>query len=65
MQRYSQEIDKTLNEKGLDTLATRLKLPKGWQYRAKKVDEDLIVQNTAGKAPVIQDDFRNPYPLLP
>jgi haloalkane dehalogenase len=64
MQSYSQEIDKTLNEEGLQTLASRLKLPKGWQYRIKKVDDDLVVRNAAGKAHVIQDDFRNSYPLI-
>jgi hypothetical protein len=65
MQSYSQEIDKTLNEDGLQNLASRLKLPKGWQYRVRKVDDDLVVRNAAGKAQVIQDDFRNSYQLMP
>jgi haloalkane dehalogenase len=65
MQSYSQEIDKTLNEDGLQNLASRLKLPKGWQYRVRRVDDDLVVRNAAGKAHVIQDDFRNSYQLMP
>jgi haloalkane dehalogenase len=64
MQSYSQEIDKTLNEQGLQTLATRLKLPKGWQYRVRKVDEDLVVRNANGKAHVVQDGLRNSYQLM-
>jgi haloalkane dehalogenase len=64
MQSYSQEIDKNLNEDGLRTLATRLKLPKGWQYRVRKVDDDVIVVNIAGKAHVIQDDLQNSYQLM-
>jgi haloalkane dehalogenase len=64
MQSYSQEVDKTLNEEGLQTLTARLKLPKGWQYQVKKVDDDLVVRNAAGKAHVIQDDFLNSYQLM-
>jgi hypothetical protein len=64
MQSYSQEIDKNLNEEALQTLAARLKLPKGWKYEVKKVDEDLVVRNAAGKAHVIQDDLRNSYQLI-
>ncbi|MGB2664156.1 MAG: hypothetical protein WAK48_09145 [Candidatus Acidiferrum sp.] len=64
MQSYSQGIDKTLNEDGLQTLAMRLKLPKGWQYRVRKVDDDVIVLNIAGKAHVIQDDLQNSYQLM-
>lgn len=53
-----------MNEDGLQTLAVRLKLPRGWQYRIRKVDDDLIVLNIAGKAHVIQDDLRNSYQLM-
>jgi len=64
MQSYSQEIDKTLKEEGLLSLALRLKLPKGWQYRVVKVNKDLVVRNAGGKAHVVQDDFRNTYQLM-
>jgi hypothetical protein len=65
MQSYSQEIDKSLNEQGLQSLAIRLKLPKGWQYRVRKVDEDLVVRNSGTQARVVQDDLRNTYQLVP
>ena len=64
MQSYSQEIDKNLNEDGLLTLAGRLKLPKGWQYRTRKVDQDLVVRNSGDKAHVVQDDLQNSYQMM-
>jgi hypothetical protein len=63
MQSYSQEIDRNLNEDGLQMLATRLKLPKGWQYQVHKAN-DLVVLNIGGKAHVIQDDLQNSYQLM-
>jgi hypothetical protein len=50
MQSDSKEVDKTLNEEVF----------KLWQYQVKKVDADLVVRNAAGKAHVIQDDFKTP-----
>jgi haloalkane dehalogenase len=64
MQSYSQEVDKSLNEEGLQSLATRLKLPKGWQYRVRKVDDDLVVRNSGAQAHVVQDELRNTYQLV-
>ena len=64
MQSYSQ-VDKELNETGLLTLADRLKLPYGWKYRTRTLDEDLVVQNVGGKAYVIQDELKNTYQLKP
>jgi len=61
MQSYSQEIDPTLNEAALQDLGSRLKLPKGWQYRARKLDQDLVVRNAGSQACVVQDDFRDTY----
>jgi len=64
MQSYSQEIDKSLNEQELQSLAIRLKLPKGWQYRVRKLDDDLVVRNSGTQAHVVQDDLRNTYQLV-
>ncbi len=61
MQSYSQERDKDLNEQGLLTLGERLKLPKGWQYRVHKLDQDLVVRPEGGKAHVLLDDVRDSY----
>ena len=65
MQSYSQEVDKELNEAGLLALANRLKLPPGWKYRARTLDEDLVIQNVGGKAYVIQDNLKNTYQRKP
>ena len=64
MQSSSQEIDKNLNESALLTLASRLKLPKGWQYRTRKLDQDLVVRNSGDKAHVVQDDLQNSYQMM-
>lgn len=64
MQSYSQEVDKNLNEEGLLTLEDRLKLPRRWEYRVRKLHEDLVVRDLNGKAHVIQDDLRNTYQLV-
>jgi len=65
MQSYSQEVDKELNEPALLTLADRLKLPGGWKYRTRTLDEDLVIENVAGKAYVIQDELKNTYQRKP
>jgi haloalkane dehalogenase len=61
MQSYSQEVDKNLNEEGLLTLDKRLKLPKGWQYRVRKLENDLVVRNGGTTAHVLQDELKNTY----
>lgn len=61
MQSYSQEIDKNLHEGDLANLGSKLKLPKGWHYRVRRVDRDLIVRNAGTKAYVLQDDLRDSY----
>lgn len=61
MQSYSQEVDPKLDEAALQNLGSRLKLPKGWQYRARKLDHELVVRNPGSQAYVVQDDFRDTY----
>ena len=60
MQSYAQIVDPTLTEASLETLASRLRLPEGWHYRVRRLDQDYIVE-TSGEAHVIQDDFENTY----
>jgi haloalkane dehalogenase len=64
MQSYSQEIDKNLIEEGLLTLQNRLQLPGKWDYRVHKLEKDLVVRNSGGKAHVVQDDLRDSYQLI-
>ena len=45
----------------LAILGGRLHLPEGWQYRARLVDDDLIVRTQDGLAHIVLDEFENNY----
>ena len=60
MQSMSQIVDPNLTLEQLPSLATRLKLPRGWKYEARKLDSELqLVANR--QAVVLQDDLSNTY----
>lgn len=46
--------------KELATLGKRLKLPEGWQYRVRTLDEDFTLR-LEGITHVVSDDLRNVY----
>lgn len=56
-------VDPTISEATLPSLGERLRLPEGWTYRTRILDEELIVDTTATKATVLQDEFENTYTL--
>ncbi len=60
MQSYALIKDPTLTEESLKTLGSRLKLPAGWSYRVRQLEqaETFAVH---GKAHLIQDEFENSY----
>ena len=64
MQSGSREIDKNLTIADLDTLGARLKLPKGWSYRVRTLDQDVTYQIN-GTAYVIQDELNDSYQKNP
>ncbi len=64
MQSWSQERDPNLDEAALAGLGSRLALPAGWTYGARRLDAALRVDTTAAVAQVIQDEFRNSYSML-
>ena len=64
MQSYSQIVDPSLAYTDLATLGSRLKPPKGWQYRGRTLTADLIAQ-ARGEAHIIQDELQNTYQRLP
>jgi hypothetical protein len=46
----------------LGTLGSRLKLPRGWKFRAPVLEQDLILTpDKDGIAHITQDDFGNTY----
>jgi hypothetical protein len=60
MQSYSQIENPALSMKDLPSLAEQLKLPVGWSYRSRVLDQDLsLVAN--GIAYVLQDNLSNSY----
>ena len=60
MQSYSQIVNANLGQKDLPTLNQQLKLPTGWTYRSRVLDQDLsLIAN--GIAYVLQDNLANSY----
>jgi hypothetical protein len=64
MQAYSEIVDPNLSYADLEALASRLKLPQGWQYRSRALEQDLVARST-GEAHIIQDELQNTYQRLP
>lgn len=63
MQSYSNQIDPQLTVDALAGLGDRLKLPAGWTYTSRVLDEQLVVEDLNGVATVIQDELQNSYQL--
>jgi hypothetical protein len=61
MQASSRIVDKNLSYNDLRTLNTKLKLPPGWKYRFKVLDQELGIGAINGLAHVTQDDLENTY----
>jgi hypothetical protein len=60
MQSYSQIVNPTLNMKDLPVLGEQLKLPAGWTYRSRVLDQELSLMAN-GVAYVLQDNLSNSY----
>jgi hypothetical protein len=63
MQAYSLIVDPNLNYDALAGLGSKLKLPPGWKFRVKVLDEDLTIRAVDGIAHIMQDDLENTYDL--
>lgn len=61
MQSWSQQVDPTLDEAGLDVLGARLRLPAGWTYRTLTLTEELRIVTTDTDAVALQDELKNTY----
>jgi hypothetical protein len=64
MQAYAQIVDPKLDYDDLASLGSRLKLPSGWSYRSRVLDQDLVA-SASGEATIIQDDLQDTYQRLP
>jgi hypothetical protein len=63
MQSYSQIVDPNLSLAQLKSLGGRLSLPQGWEYRSRRLKDDLVLK-AKGSATIIQDDLTNTYQLV-
>ena len=63
MQAYSLIVDPNLSYDSLKDLGSTLKLPEGWKFRARVLDEDLTIKAVDGIAHIVQDDLENTYDL--
>jgi hypothetical protein len=62
MQSYAQIKDPKLRLSQLSKLGSRLKLPTGWHYRARKLKHALVL-TARGGATILQDELQNTYQL--
>jgi hypothetical protein len=60
MQSMSRHVDPNQEIEQLPTLGQRLKLPQGWQYRVRTLEEDLVVP-ARGDAHIVFDEFEDNY----
>ncbi|WP_051370908.1 hypothetical protein [Streptomyces sp. 142MFCol3.1] len=60
MQSLSRHVEPDLDVEQLPTLGERLRLPDGWQYRVRTLDEDLRV-GAHGDAHIVFDEYENNY----
>jgi hypothetical protein len=63
MNSFSQEIDDTLQLYDLETLESRLELPKGWMYSSYLLEKDFSLVY-AGVGIIIQDELCNRYSMV-
>lgn len=63
MQTWSQVVDPTLSYEDLAGLGARLRLPEGWAFRSRVLDEELRIDTSSQAAQVLQDDLTNSYSL--
>ena len=63
MQTWSQVVDPNLSRADLPGLASRLELPKGWNYQPRVLTSELRVDTRAEAAQVLQDNLTNSYSL--
>ena len=63
MQALCMGVDASMSEESLATLGGRLKMPEGWSYRTRVLEQELVIDTTASLATVLQDEFENSYTL--
>src|SRR5215213_10956408 len=60
MQSYSLAVDRTMTEADLPVLGARLRLPAGWSYRVRRLEDEWAL-SVEREARVVQDELENSY----
>ena len=63
MQAYCVAVDPGLNASNLKDVGSRLKMPEGWSFRTRILDEEIVVDTSGTRATVLQDELENSYTL--
>lgn len=63
MQAYCVAVDPALNASNLKDVGSRLKMPEGWSFRTRILDEEIVVDTSGTRATVLQDELENTYTL--
>ncbi|NQW59221.1 hypothetical protein HQ459_00435 [bacterium] len=63
MQAYCVAVDPALNAENLKDVGARLKMPEGWSFRTRILDEEIVVDTSGTRATVLQDELENSYTL--
>jgi hypothetical protein len=61
MKSYTNRLYPDLTYENLKTLDRKLKLPPGWKYRIKVLDQNLELRPFKGTARITQDELQNTY----
>lgn len=61
LQAWDMTVDTSLTYDGLKDLGSKLKLPDGWKFRTKVIDQDLVIKAVNGKARIMQDDLQGTF----
>jgi hypothetical protein len=61
LQSYTTAFDPNLTAEGLERLGEKLRLPPGWKFRTRVLEEDLEVRALNGRVQVMQDNLQNTY----
>lgn len=63
MQALCTGVDESIAIDNLPQLGGKLRIPDGWSYRTRILEEDLVVDTSDHLATLVQDEFENSYTL--
>lgn len=64
LQAYCTAVEPSLGIDTIPSLAARLRLPDGWRFSERVLEDELVVDTTQRTAVVLQDELQNTYTLV-